>query len=205
MSSARRWRKPRSWPGRSHPAPRRSRRPRSWPRPLHLGGGGDAESSPGLVGRGDADAKAIPSAGDPLLAPARVLACQSRGHRPGGSGEPSSPSSSRAAGTVSANSCRRPGRRERPGCRRETGEASPHRGFLALSHLMPAPSVAAKAARAARLETRVVRRLFIAISSGDDAPLTGARAAERKILNAQVGCRPVVGLGRRDSAPCLGR
>ena len=52
MSSARRWRKPRSWPGRSHPAPRRSRRPRSWPRPLHLGGGADAESSPGLLCRG---------------------------------------------------------------------------------------------------------------------------------------------------------
>jgi hypothetical protein len=57
VSSARRWREPRSWPGRSHPAPRRSRRPRSWPRPLHLGGGADAESSPGLVCRGDGDAK----------------------------------------------------------------------------------------------------------------------------------------------------
>jgi hypothetical protein len=74
VSSARRWREPRSWPGRSHLAPHPSRRPRSWPRPLHLGGGVDAESSPGLVGRGDGDAKAIPSAGDPLLAPARVLA-----------------------------------------------------------------------------------------------------------------------------------
>jgi hypothetical protein len=42
----------------------------------HLGGGADAESSPGLGCRGDGDARAIPSAGDPLLAPARVLACQ---------------------------------------------------------------------------------------------------------------------------------
>jgi hypothetical protein len=67
VSSARRWREPRSWPGRSHRAPRRSRRPRSWPRPSHLGGGADAESSPGLGCRGDGDARAIPSAGDPLL------------------------------------------------------------------------------------------------------------------------------------------
>ena len=73
--------KPRSWPGRSHPAPRRSRRLRSWPRPLHLGGGADAESSPGLVCRGDGDAKAIPSAGDPLLALVRVLACQAKHQR----------------------------------------------------------------------------------------------------------------------------
>jgi hypothetical protein len=57
VSSGRRWRKPRSWPGRSHPAPRRSRRLRSWPRPSHLGGGADAESSPGLGCRGDGDAK----------------------------------------------------------------------------------------------------------------------------------------------------
>jgi hypothetical protein len=48
----------------------------------------------------------------------------------------------------------------------ETGKTSPHRGFLALSHLIPALSVAAKAARAARLEARVVRLLFIAISLG---------------------------------------
>ena len=75
-----RWRKPRSWPRRSHPAPRRSRRPRSWPRPSHLGGGAGAESSPGLVCRGDGDAKAMPSAGDPLLAQ-RVLARQAKHQR----------------------------------------------------------------------------------------------------------------------------
>ena len=44
-------------------------------------GGADAESSPGLGCRGDGDARAIPSAGDPLLAPARVLARQAKHQR----------------------------------------------------------------------------------------------------------------------------
>jgi hypothetical protein len=52
-----------------------------WLRPSHLGGGADAESSPGLVCRGDGDAQGHPSAGDPLLAPARVLACQAKHQR----------------------------------------------------------------------------------------------------------------------------
>jgi hypothetical protein len=64
----------------------------------------------------------------------------------------------------------------------ETGKTSPHRGFLALSHLMPALSVAAKAARAARLEARVVRRLFIAISQGVTHHSRVLGRDERKVL-----------------------